>query len=368
MNPDGSVLEEYYALGFRQPYRFSRDPATGLIWLADSGQSTREEIDILVPGANYQWAYREGTVAGPQPPPEIINGFEKAPLWDYGRDQGGCAIGGYVYRGVEHAGFLTGKYIWVDNVSGRIWAINSDGTTLTNVEYLANMPSGSVYGGTSSCALDGQGEIYFLKFGGDGGGQVFKLSRTTIVVPDPPALLSQVGAFTNLATLAPAPGLIPYNVNTPLWSDGAAKQRWMAVPSDGTNNTAAGKIVFSPTNDWQFPAGTVFIKQFNLPLDENNPAVTTRLETRFLVRDQNGGVYGVTYKWRPDGSDADLLLTGDSADYNITTVSNTVRTQHWSFPSRLDCLTCHNANAHGVLGVKTHQLNGNLTYSQDRAN
>ena len=64
VNPDGSVLEEYYALGFRQPYRFSRDPVTGLIWLADSGQSTREEIDILVPGANYQWAYREGTVAG----------------------------------------------------------------------------------------------------------------------------------------------------------------------------------------------------------------------------------------------------------------------------------------------------------------
>ncbi len=337
---------------------------TGLIWLADSGQSTREEIDILVPGANYQWAYREGTVAGPQPPPALTNGFEKPPLWDYGRDQGGCAIGGYVYRGVEHAGFLTGKYIWVDNVSGRICAISSDGTTLTNVEYLANMPSGSVYGGTSSCGLDQQGEIYFLKFGGDGGGQVFKLARTTTVVPDPPALLSQVGAFTNLATLAPTPGLIPYNVNTPLWSDGAAKQRWIAVPSDGTNNTAAEKIVFSPTNEWQFPAGTVFIKQFNLSLDENNPAITTRLETRFLVRDQNGGVYGVTYKWRPDGSDADLLLTGDSADYNITTTSNTVRTQHWSFPSRLDCLTCHNANAHGVLGVKTHQLNGNLTYPQ----
>ncbi|HXI70310.1 MAG TPA: LamG-like jellyroll fold domain-containing protein [Verrucomicrobiae bacterium] len=364
VNPNGSVLEEFYALGFRQPYRFSRDPVTGLIWLADSGQSTREEIDILVPGANYQWAWREGTVAGPKAPPAVTNGFEKLPLWDYGRDQGGCAIGGYVYRGVEHAGFLTGKYIWADNVSGRIWAINSDGMTLTNVEYLANMPSGSVYGGTSSCALDGQGEIYFLKFGGDGAGQVFKLARTTTVVPDPPALLSQVGAFTNLATLAPAPGLIPYDVNAPLWSDGAAKQRWMAVPSDGTNDSAAEKITFSATSEWLFPAGTVFVKQFDLPVNENNPAIVKRLETRFLVRAQNGGVYGVTYKWRPDGSDADLLLTGDSADYNITTTSNTVRTQHWSFPSRLDCLTCHNANAHGVLGLKTHQLNGDVTYPQ----
>jgi glucose/arabinose dehydrogenase len=356
VNPDGSVLEEFYALGFRQPYRFSRDPVTGLIWVGDSGQSTREEIDILVPGANYQWAYREGTFPGPKTPPANIIGFEKPPLWDYGRDQGGAAIGGYVYRGVEHAGFLTGKYIWVDNVSGAIWALNSDGTTLTNVEFLTSMPSGSVYGGTSSCALDAQGEIYFLKFGGDGGQRVFKLTRTTIVVPDPPALLSQVGAFTNLATLAPRSGLIPYDVNTPLWSDGAVKQRWLALPNNGDFNSVTQKIIFSPTNEWQFPAGTVFVKHFELPADDNNPAVVHRVETRFVVRDQNGGVYGVTYKWRADGSDADLLLTGDTQDYLINTTSG-VRTQHWSFPSRQDCLACHNANAHGVLGLKTHQLN-----------
>lgn len=361
VNTNGSVLEEYYALGFRQPYRFSRDPVTGLIWVADSGQSTREEIDILIPGANYQWAYREGTFAGPQAPPAVTNGFEKAPLWDYGRDQGGCAIGGYVYRGVEHAAFLTGKYIWVDNVSGRIWAITSDGTTLTNLEYLASMPSGSVYGGTSSCALDAQGEIYFLKFGGDGAQRIFKLSRTTTIVPDPPALLSQVGAFTNLATLAPAPGLIPYTVNTPLWSDGANKYRWIALPNDGSFNTPAEKITFSPTNEWTFPPGTVFVKHFELPANDTNPAAAYRLETRFLVRDQNSGVYGVTYKWRTDGSDADLLTSGDAQDYPITTPSG-VRTQHWTFPSRLDCLTCHNSTAKGVLGFKTQQLNGDNFY------
>ncbi|MDB6112540.1 MAG: hypothetical protein JWR69_4290, partial [Pedosphaera sp.] len=364
VNPDGSVLEEYYALGFRQPYRFSQDPVTGLIWLADSGQSTREEIDILMPGANYQWAYREGTFAGPQAPPAITNGFEKGPLWDYGRDQGGCAIGGYVYRGVEHAGFLTGKYVFVDNVSGRIWAITSDGTTLTNVEYLASMPSGSVYGGTSSCGRDAQGEIYFLKFGGTGAEQVFKLNRTTTIVPDPPALLSQLGVFTNLATLGTAPGLIPYDVNMPFWSDGARKSRWLAVPNDGTNDTAGEKISFSSTNEWRFPSGTVFVKEFDLPVDENNPALVRRLETRFLVVDQNGGVYGLTYKWRTNGLDADLLAGGDNQDYAINTAPSGVRTQHWSFPSRLDCLTCHNANAGLVLGVKTHQLNGNTLYPQ----
>ena len=364
VNTNGSNLEEFYALGFRQPYRFSRDPVTGLVWVGDSGQSTREEIDILVPGANYQWAYREGTVAGPKAPPGVTNGFEKGPLHDYGRDQGGATIGGYVYRGSEHAQFLTGKYIWVDNVSGRIWAITSDGTTLTNVEYLTSMPSGSVYGGTSSCGQDANGEIYFLKFGGDGAQRVFKLARTTTVIPDPPALLSQVGAFTNLTTLAPAPGLIPFTVNTPLWSDNAEKFRWVAIPNDGSHNTLAEKIIFSPTNEWQFPAGTVFVKHFELPRDENNPALTHRVETRFLVRDQNSGVYGVTYKWRADGSDADLLPGSASQDYLINTAPSGVRTQHWTFPSRLDCLSCHNHQAGGVLGFKTHQLNGTNFYPQ----
>ena len=51
VNTNGSVLEEYYALGFRQPYRFSRDPVTGLIWVADSGQSTRERGDHMIAAA-----------------------------------------------------------------------------------------------------------------------------------------------------------------------------------------------------------------------------------------------------------------------------------------------------------------------------
>ena len=136
------------------------------------------------------------------------------------------------------------------------------------------------------------------------------------------------------------------------------------MPNDGTNDTAAEKIIFSPTNEWRFPAGTVFVKQFDLPVDENNPSTVRRLETRFLVVDQNGGVYGLTYKWRANGLEADLLLNGDTQDYSILTASSGVRTQHWGFPSRLDCLTCHNANAGGVLGLKTHQLNRTNYYPQ----
>ena len=86
------------------------------------------------------------------------------------------------------------------------------------------------------------------------------------------------------------------------------KLRWIAVP--------AGKITFSPTGEWHFPAGTVFVKNFDLPMDAAHPEVKRRLETRLLVRDSQGGVYGVVYKWRPDGSDADLLNSKRDRKYS----------------------------------------------------
>ncbi|MEZ4993501.1 MAG: NPCBM/NEW2 domain-containing protein [Saprospiraceae bacterium] len=104
----------------------------------------------------------------------------------------------------------------------------------------------------------------------------------------------------------------------------------------------------------------VFVKHFELPIDYNNPSVTKRLETRFFVITQNGGGYGITYKWRDDGSDADLIIAGETKD--IAVANGPESTQTWIFPSRTECMTCHNANADFVLGVKTWQLNGTYDY------
>src|SRR3954469_20003081 len=114
-----------------------------------------------------------------------------------------------------------------------------------------------------------------------------------------PLLLSATGAFADVRTLTPVPALVPFGINSPLWSDGAIKSRWLAVP-DGQ------QIGFVPAGDWSFPNGTVFVKDFQLLVNETT-GERKRLETRLLVRDANGGVYGVTYKWRADNSDADLL-------------------------------------------------------------
>ena len=178
-----------------------------------------------------------------------------------------------------------------------------------------------------------------------------------------PALLSQTGVFTNTAAMGALNGLIPYDVNVPLWSDGAVKTRWMSVPNSGPPYTPDEQVGFAPTGEWTFPTGTIFVKHFGLVTDYSNPnAPQRRLETRLLVRDPNGSVYGVTYKWRADNSDADLLNASLTEPITITNADHSTWTQNWYYPSPADCLTCHTPAANYVLGVKTRQLNKNFSY------
>jgi uncharacterized repeat protein (TIGR03806 family) len=168
-----------------------------------------------------------------------------------------------------------------------------------------------------------------------------------------PRQLSQTGAFQNTPELVPNEALLPYDLIVSFWSDGATKTRWASVPDE--------RIKFAPNGEWGFPKGTVFIKHFELAMDESHPEIKRRLETRLLVCDANGGVYGVAYKWRADNRDADLLETNLTEDITIKTATGT-HTLTWYYPSRQDCLTCHTANAGYVLGVKTRQLNRELTF------
>ena len=176
-----------------------------------------------------------------------------------------------------------------------------------------------------------------------------------------PALLSQTGVFTDTPGMNPGPAMLPYSVNTPLWSDGALKTRYFSVPNNGAPITPDEQIGFAATGEWSFPAGTVFVKTFELVTNENNPSFTRRLETRLLVRDTNGAVYGVTYKWRADNSEADLL-SGSLNEAVVITTASGLRTQTWYYPSPPDCLLCHTPAASYVLGVNARQLNMNFTY------
>ncbi len=227
-------------------------------------------------------------------------------------------------------------------------AVATDGSGLSNtsapVNITVNPASGQPYGLTANAPV-----------------AAFLNMPTTSFGALPP-LLSGTGAFGNTTNRTAANGLIPYTPNTPLWSDAAVKSRFMAVPNNGGQITPDEQIQFRPTNSWTFPAGTVFVKNFDLVVNETNPSVPLRrLETRLLVRDINGAVYGVTYKRRADNSDADLL-SGSLTENILITNATGVRTQAWYYPSPQDCLTCHTPVANYVLGLNTRQLNGNQTY------
>ena len=176
-----------------------------------------------------------------------------------------------------------------------------------------------------------------------------------------PPLLSQTGVFRNTRELEPAAGLIPYDVNVSFYSDGAIKSRWVSLPFTPGNTN--GQVQFAATGEWKFPNGTVFVKHFEMPLDETQPDRRRRLETRLLVRDANGSVYGATYKWRPDNSDAELLNSNLTEILTIRTTGGGSRMQTWYYPSRQDCKTCHNSLAGGVLGLNTRQMNRELRFA-----
>ncbi len=324
---------EIYAYGLRNPWRFTIDRVTGDIWVGDVGAGAREEVDLVIPGGNYGWPLKEGTFC-PNPAAcgnASLNLID--PVVEYGRTEGLSVIGGHVYRGTaipELTRELTGKLIFSEWSTGTVWALSIDPLTgnATRVEL------GQV--GTFNVVSWGQGndgEIYAatggfprLSPGAGVPGQAF------------PQKLSETGCvLANDVTRKP-PGVIPYAVNVPLWSDDAAKKRWLAIPNNQT-------ITISGNGHWDLPVGSVLIKEF---IADGRLA-----ETRLMMRHTDGGWAGYPYKWNAQGTDADLVLAGS----NFNTGS-----RNWAIPSAAQCFQCHTVVSGQTLGMETAQMNRSYVY------
>jgi glucose/arabinose dehydrogenase len=165
---------EIWALGLRNPWRFSFDAATGRLYLADVGQNEVEEIDVIERGGNYGWRIMEGDICTPGVSPVCDRSGFVAPIQVYRHPTGFSVTGGVVYRGTDSPA-LCGVYLYADYVTRRVWGLRYDGNRVTTQrELIAPGPAGkiaarlgvSTLAAISSFGTDENNEIYVVDHDG----------------------------------------------------------------------------------------------------------------------------------------------------------------------------------------------------------
>lgn len=323
-----AACPEIYAWGFRNPWRWSFDRDTGELWVADVGQNAWEEVSIVELGGNYGWRCREG--AHPFDGSGVCPAGLIDPVIEYDHSVGSSITGGYVYRGAAVA-LLGGRYVFGDFSTGRLFASTVDANGDYGFEILTDTGFNIASFGEAA-----DGELFFVDFGG---GRVQRIDAGTgSSAGGPAARLSETGCLEAADPALPAAGLVPYEPIAGFWSDGAAKERWFAIPDGSTIDVAAD-------GDYAFPPGTVLVKHFRLAGE--------LVETRLFMRHPDGAWAGYSYEWDAAGNDAALVTGGKR---------RSVGGQEWIYPSGADCLQCHTAAAGRSLGLEVAQLNSELTY------
>ncbi len=342
---------ELWAYGLRNPWKMSFDRVTGDLWLGEVGQDLWDMVYLIKRGGNYGWGFMEGNhVYNPKRKPGGPSPITP-PIVEHGHHEARSLTGGFVYRG-SRLKELRGAYIYADYETGKIWTLRYDGARVTELRELFQTPLH-----ISSFGEDNEGELYLVAYEGP----IHRLVPATKVTQphEFPRKLSETGLFTSTKDHQPAPGLISYDVNAPLWSDHALKERFMALPGDT-------KIGFQLEGGWDFPDGAVLVKTFSLEMERGNPRSKRRLETRLLTL-QQGLWRGYTYLWNDAQTDAELLqASGTNRTYKIRDahVSGGVREQTWHFPSRSECILCHTFPSKWVLGLNTLQMNKDHDYGK----
>ena len=366
---------EIWAYGLRQLWKFSFDRESGRMWGGEIGQDLWEMIYVIEKGGNYGWSVREGRhpfrPERPKGPTDFVD-----PIVDHSHTEFRSITGGYVYYG-DDLPELKGAYVYGDYDTGRLWMLRYDGEKVTEHKELMDTQFRII-----EFAQTDDGEVYFADFVS---GNIYH----PVPAPPPdtdgprfPRRLSETGLFTSTEDMTPAAGLIPYSVNSPLWSDAALKERYLALPGDSKikyNTLTYPQPAPGAPPGWQFPDGAVAVKTFSLEMETGNPESVRRLETRLLVHEKIPGTdeygeelwQGYTYVWNDEQTDA-LLLEAKGLDRELTIKDAAApggeRKQVWHFPSRAECTLCHTMPAKYLLGINTRQLNRDHQYGEVTAN
>ena len=339
---------EIWSLGYRNPWRMCLDQKTGHLWLGQNGQDLWEQAYLVKKGDNAGWSVTEGShpffLNRKQAPVPLTK-----PTVEHHHSEARSLTGGLVYYGKKHPD-LVGHYIYGDYSTGKIWAVKHDGEKLLSHKEICDSRLT-----ITGFGVDKDGEILIADFQRDKGA-LYTLVATPAEkrVSKFPKKLSESGLFKSVKGHVMEEALIPYSVNAVLWSDGAAKQRWLGLPKDA-------KIDYRKTRGWDLPDQTVIVKSFYLDTEEGNPNSRRWIETRFLTR-QGTEWYGYSYAWNDEESEGTLIeAKGADREFTIKTKAG-AKKLNWRYPSRSECMVCHSRAANYVLGLSELQFNHDFEY------
>ncbi|MCR9294505.1 MAG: PQQ-dependent sugar dehydrogenase [bacterium] len=348
-NPFLSVPQarpEIWAYGLRNPWRISFDRHSNELWVGNNGQDLWESVYRIERGANYGWSINESN--HPFHTEQDHGPVAISPATaEHHHSEARSLTGGHVYRGKQFA-FLQESYVYGDYSTGNVWALSiaEDGSARPRRIARSQLQ-------IAGFGFDKQGELLVA----DHQGGIYRFARNDRELDGEfPRKLSQTGLFAALVDEAAMPGLISYEVNSPLWSDGAVKRRWMAIPDAQT-------IDYKPQGAWEFPEGSVLVKSFAFP--SRTDGRLRRVETRLMAK-QEGEWFGYSYRWNPEQTDA-YLVDAEGMDETLADLayaSNAASVVKWRYPSRSECMVCHSRAANFVLGLSSEQMHRWHTYTE----
>ena len=195
-----------------------------------------------------------------------------------------------------------------------------------------------------------------------GAGAAGAVSLDAILADDAPKELSQFGFFADLPAQRPAEGVVPYRLNTPLFSDAALKMRFVFVPPGKQASYDAEEAL-------DFPVGTALVKTFAFPADYRAPDKDLRIiETRLLLHRADGW-HALAYVWNDAQTEATLKIAGARIDVSTIDAQGAPLSFTYAVPNRNQCKGCHDLGGTiSPIGPKARNLNGDFAYHDGTAN
>jgi putative heme-binding domain-containing protein len=333
---------EVWCYGLRNPWRMNFDRKTGQLWIGDVGWERWEMVIAAQKGGNYGWSAMEGPQVclpdakrGPTP---ILPPAHAIP-----HPFAASITGGFVYHGTKLKGF-EGWYIYGDWETRRVFANPVKGTTLGERTEAARTPARIV-----GWAEEADGELLMVDY--EGGGLLrLVASEAGSRNADFPQTLSRTGLFSSVEQGTPSPGVLPFSIRAPGWTDGARGERWIAIPGRETIRLVDKIQEWPKESVW--PKDSVVAK--TLSLDKR------KLETQVLHFDGQSW-NGYSYVWNEAQTDA-ALAPPEGTEIELG------GGRKWKVLARATCLACHNPWPGYALTINGAQLDAaNLKLLQDLA-